>query len=553
MLCSDAGASLIFFCYTQCHTETFFDTRKYMALHKKSILKKTALVSISLLFSKLLGIPREILQVRYLGVGPLSDAFNSALKIPSLLRRIFAEGAMSAAFIPTIVKVMRNDSERQASRLMTLMYIVFGTFIMGLCLLVSIFPEPFVQLAAPGFIDKPVELAAATHLLQILIYSVFFIFSSALLAGALQAKMHFAIPSWGPALHNVFYIGGLTTCLMYGLSVSSFAGFLLLGGFVHMVLCLWVYFKLNFAIIWPDKTTYPYFKEVLYKFLPCLVSVGIIEINLLIDTRFASTLPSGSVTLVNTASKFMTIALGAFAAAFSSILLSHFSRISTYAPKRLSFYLLESTKFIFWVTVPVAILMGFFSYDIFYTLFYRLAKNNFTLDRVAEGSALLIAFLPGLFFFSLNKMMLSIYYSLHEMNYTTAITIIGTVSNIVLNRLLMPSYGAVGIASATSIAAVIQSILFLIMLRKKFGFVLYYKRFGRFLLAYGMQLSVASVLFYVLYKLCVVAIQRLMPGYADFFLHHIGLWFWVGPLCLLIAGLVYYLRNKYGTRLYFLD
>ena len=126
--------------------------------------------------------------------------------------------------------------------------------------------------------------------------------------------------------------------------------------------------------------------------------MGIIEINLLIDTRFASTLPTGSVTLVNTASKFMTIALGAFAAAFSSILLSTFLRISTYAPKRLSFYLLESTKFIFWITVPVAILMGFFSYDIFYTLFYRLAKNNFTIEQAAEGSALLIAFLPGHFF-----------------------------------------------------------------------------------------------------------------------------------------------------------
>ena len=104
------------------------------------------------------------------------------------------------------------------------------------------------------------------------------------MAGALQSKMHFAIPSWGLAIHNVFYIGGLAICLIYGLSVSSFAGFLSLGGFVHMVLCLWVYFRLNFAIIWPDKSTYLYFKEVLYKFLPCLVSVGIIEINLLIDT-----------------------------------------------------------------------------------------------------------------------------------------------------------------------------------------------------------------------------------------------------------------------------
>lgn len=110
-----------------------------------------------------------------------------------------------------------------------------------------------------------------------------------------------------------------------------------------------------------------------------------------------------------------------------------------------------------------------------------------------------------------------------------------------------------GIASATSIAAVIQTILFLIILRKKFGFVLYYQRFGRFILTYGMQLSVASILFYGLYRLGVIGIQKLLPKYADFLLHHIGLWLWVGPLCLLIAGLVYFIRNKYGTGLYFLD
>ena len=524
-----------------------------MALDKKSILKKTALVSISLLFSKLLGIPREVLQVRYLGVGPLSDAFNTALKIPSFLRKIFAEGGMSAAFIPTIVRIMRTDSELQVSRLMTLMYIVFGSFIIGLCLLVSAVPGFFVSFIAPGFISKPVEFETATHLLKILIYSVFFSFSSALLAGALQSKMHFTIPSWGPALYNVFYIGGLGICLTYGLPVSTFAYFLLLGGIVQTILSLWTYFKLHFSIMWPDETTYLYFKEVLYKFFPCLISVSIIEINFIIDNRFASRLPAGSATLVYLASRLMSIALGAFAAAFSSVLLSHFSRVSTYAPKRLSFYLLESTKFIFWVTVPVALLMTYFSYDIFYTIFYRFARNKFTLEQVAEGSALLIAFLPGLFFFSLNKMMLSIYYSLHEMSYTTAITIIGTVANVLLNRLLMPTYGAVGIATATSLAAVLQSILFLIILRKKFGFVVYYKRFGRFLLSYGMQLSVASVLFYLLYKLGVIVIQSTAPKYEDFFLHHIGLWFWVGPLCLLVAVLLYFVRNKYGTRLYFLD
>lgn len=520
-------------------------------LHKKSIVRKTAFVSIALLLSKFLGVAREVFQVRYLGVGPLSDAFNSAFKIPNLLRRIFAEGALSAAFIPTMVKVMRDDSEKQASKLMTLMALFFGTLILALCVIVSFFPEPIIYIVAPGFRDKPVELHTAIGLIRILIYFVFFIFWGGLFAGALQAKMHFTVPSWGPALLNIFYIGGLIVSIYFGLPVTAFAYFLLLGGLVQALLYLVVCFKLDVTLSLPDQRTYGYFKEVIGKFLPSLLSMSIIEINLLIDNRFASTLPAGSVTLLVLASRFMTITLGAFAVAFSSILLSHFSRISLYAPKRLSFYLLESTKLILWVTLPVALLMSYFSHDIFYTIFYRLAKNV-TLAQVEEGSVLLIAFLLGLFFFSLNKTLLSIYYSLHEMRYSTVITIVGAMANVFLNRLLMPLYGSVGIAFATSLGGILQTILFIVVLRWKFGFVLYYKRFIQFFASYCLQLTLVLGLFYMLYRLGRVCITLFIPAYEDFLLHTIGLWFWVGPLFLLFAGCVYYARKRYGVTLYFL-
>ncbi len=519
-------------------------------LQKSSIIKKTASVSLSLLFSKFLGVIREVVQVSYLGVGPLSDAFNTAMKIPTLLRKLFAEGALSAAFVPTLIRVTSDDSQEQASRLLTLTYVVFGTVILILCGLISYYPKPFIMLIAKGFANKPEELKIAISVIRILIYFVFFIFTSALLASALQAKMHFTVPAWGPALLNVFYISGLLLATRYGLSVDTFCYFLLLGGLVQSIVYAYVYFKLNFAILWPDTQTYAYFKEVMYKFIPCLLSVSVVEINLIIDNRFASTLPAGSVTLLSLSSKFMTIALGAFAVAFTTILLPHFSRISTYAPKRLSYYLLESAKLIFWVIVPVTLLMSFFAYDIFYTIFYKLA-GNFTLDQVRLAASLLIAFLPGLFFFSLNKMLLNIYYALHETRYTMYITIVGAVSNVLLNRVLMPIYGALGIAMATVIAAIIQTVLLLIVLNIRMGFVLYLRPFGQFLTKYVMQLLLFITLFYSLYK-AGVTIIRYTP-WSDMLLHHIGLWFWVGPICLIAVGLLYYLRNKGGLHLYFLE
>ncbi len=522
-------------------------------LHKKSILKKTASVSASLLFSKLLGVVREIFQVSYLGVGAFSDAFNTALKIPNLLRKIFAEGALSAAFVPTIIKVTSEDSQKQASKLMTLTYAIFGTMVLALCVLISFFPHVVIRLIASGFINKPVEMEVATSIIRILIYFVFFMFTSALLQSALQAKMHFTVPAWGPTLLNVFYIAGLAVCQWMGFSVEVFSYFLLFGGLAQALIYAYVYVGLHFTIEWPDKNTYKYFKEVIAKFIPCLLSVSIVEINLIIDNNFASTLPTGSATLVSISSKFMTIALGAFAVAFSTILLPHFSRISTYAPKRLSYYLLESTKFIFWITIPVALLMTFFSYDIFYTIFYQIT-GEFTLAMVKEAASLLVAFLPGLFFFSINKMLLNIFYALHETRYTAIITVIGVMVNVILNRFLMPLYGAQGIALATVFAAVVQTLLLLIVLQQRLGLKIYMKQFTRYMLAYGIQLAIFMGIFFLLYHLGVMAIIYVVPErFADFLLHHIGLWMWVGPICLIPAGFLYYMRNKGGVSLYFLE
>ncbi len=364
--------------------------------------------------------------------------------------------------------------------------------------------------------------------------------------------MHFTVPAWGPALLNVFYISGLLVSMYAGLSVDTFAYFLLLGGLVQTIIYGLVYFSLHFKILLPTKKTYVYFKEVLAKFVPCLLSVSIIEINLIIDNRFASTLPAGSLTLISIAAKFMMIALGAFAVAFSTILLPHFSRISMYAPKRLSFYLLESAKLIFWVTVPIALLMSFFSYDIFYTIFYRLT-GRLTISQVHEGAWLLRAFLPGLFFFSVNKVLLNIFYALHETKPTMYITIAGACTNFLLNRLLMPVYGAVGIALATALSAIVQTILFLIVLHIMFDFKIYIARFSQFILRYAVHLIIFMILFLGLYHILVAGISFFSDTWIDRLLHHIGLWFWVGPVCLGILGLFYSVRSKGGVQLYFLE
>lgn len=519
-------------------------------MHKKSILKKTAQIAGSTLTSKVLALVRSWLEIRYFGAGALSDAFWTAYNIPNILRKAFAEGALSAAFIPTLIKIVRSDQEDQASKLMTLTMLVIETIVLMICLFVFFNPKFVILLMSPGFKDKPVELSNAISLVKILIFFVLFISTSALMAGGMQARNHFTVPSWGPVLLNVFYIAGLICCLYYNLPITYFAYFVIGGGIVLLLAHFYTYFKLDYKLLWPDAKTWVYFWEIVFKFLPSLLATSVMEINFAIDNMFVSYLPAGQVSILKYSSGFLRIPLGTFAVAFSTILLSHFSRVSTYAPKRLSFYLLESSKLIFWVCLPATLLMSAFSYKFFATIF---VSKNFTVTQAITASEVLIILLSGLFFFSINKMLLSIYYSMHQTIIPTVITVIGVMVNTLFNFLLFNFIGLYGIVLGTVIGGLSQTILFLYFLHKKYNIKLYLRHFSTFILRYSAQVAIFSALFYLMYTSIVSVLEKLPLEWSEFFLHNIGFWMWTVPLSAVMFGIGYITRKFFKVKIYFLD
>ncbi len=523
-------------------------------LSRRTIIKKTAMVGLSTLFSRLLGVVREVLKVRYLGAGAMADAFNMAFKIPNTLRKVFAEGALSASFIPTLVAIQKKDEHDQVNKLMSLMFIVFEGFLLALCFLIFWKASFIVSFLAPGFVQAgadPERFLAAVKLTRITIFFIFFVSSSALCAGALQSIHQFFIPTLGPILLNISFIAGLIISLYYKLPVEQFALFVLFGGVLQLLLHIFAYLKNNFSVGVPDQTTWKNFRTVLFKFLPCLLSMSAIEINLTIDQMLASYLPVGSISLLTYAFDFTRIALGVFAVAFSTVLLPHFSRVNEYAPKRLSFYLLESTKLIFWVTVPVAIIMSFFSHKIFYTILYC---DNFPIEKVIQAASILSAFLVGLFFFSLNKILLSIYYSKHSTFLPTVISFVGTAFNTILNLILIKVWGVYGLAIATSSAAALQSALFIYMLHKRFKFQIYIKNFLEFIFRYTVQLSAIGLLFYLIYLGLNYLILYFMSEFLSYYLLETVLfWTWVAPLVAAMFGLIYLSRKFFKVKIYFLN
>jgi len=539
-------------------------------LNKKSIFKKTAQVSGSTLLSRFLGIAREMIAARYMS--PLvRDAFFTAFKIPNSLRKIFAEGALSAAMIPTVIK-MRKDGERsEINRLMTLSFLVFEGILFALCLFMIIKADLVIRFVMPGwYVDSgnfavcgvvmpgawcglgtPQEQALlATTYFRFFISFILFISSSSLLAAALQSVNHFLIPALGAAIINVFFVGGLFIGWMTGMDPKWVCLMAVLGALVQFSLHVAAYFYYGFSFERFTESTWGYFRKVMKKFLPCFCSMSVNEVCYFLDTSFTSYLPIGSMYVIHLTYRFMGIPLGVFATAFSTILLPHFSRISTYAPKRLSFYLLESAKFVFWVTVPATIIMSFLSEKIFITLFL---SKNFTIDQVETAKWVFIAYIAGLFAFSLNKILLNIFYSLHNTSIPAIISVVGMLANLGLNFVLMPYFGTMGLALATMSAGFIQAFLYAVILRIKFDFKFFYRNFMRFVSNYVLQLLVVLGALRLVYAACIYGFMTYAGTWQHFFLDTVAFWAWVAPLCALCVWVLMRTKKIFGVDLYFLN
>jgi len=516
---------------------------------KRSILKKTIEFGAPTFLSRMLGLVREILQARVIGVGGVSDAFIAALKIPNSLRKIFAEGALTGALVPTIVSLLRRDGRKSINDLMTLSFIMFEGILLALCLLVFWKPYVTIKLIAWGFSHE--QIVYAVPFLRILISFILFISSSALLGGALQAVNHFLVSAFAPVLLNLFFIAGLLVCKWFNVSLIYLCSFIVAGSATSFLLHLFVYFKYHFSFGLINKKAWFNFKGLVKKFIPSMIGMSVVEVNLFLDSTVCSFLPQGSYTLLYYGSRLMQIPLGVFAVAFSSILLSHFSRVVLYAPKRLGFYLLEAAKFIFWVTIPSAILMTLFAKKIFITLF---VSDKFSISRVPEAGYILAALLFGLFFFSINKIILNIYYALHDMKLPMYTSGISATFNFIANVMLMQKFGTVGIALATTLAGILQTVILLYYLRKKYDFTLYINFFIAFVWRYLLQLFVVIPIFYVLHRLIAHYIQHHFSSWwLNFLINKVGFWLWTLPIMGAVFVALYVTRKFFNLRMHFLD
>ena len=290
---------------------------------------KTALLSLATLLSRLLGLVREQLFALTLGASTQSDAFVIAFRIPNLLRDLFAEGALSAAFIPAYSRADHESAERGfalARRLLTLLCLLL-TFICGLGIVAA---PLLVGGLASGFAQVEGKSELAIRLTRVMMPILPFVSFAAVAMGMLNSRDKFGLPSLAPALFNVvniliavgLHLAGLSRDqVAYGWAVGA------LGGSAAQFLIQWPGLRREGFTFRPDfNFKDPLIRDILATMAPATIALAAVQINIFISSNYASTLPS-AVTWLNFAFRLLYLPMGLFGVAVGTIAGARLSRL----------------------------------------------------------------------------------------------------------------------------------------------------------------------------------------------------------------------------------
>lgn len=297
-----------------------------------NLLKSLAAVSSITMLSRVLGFVRDTILARIFGAGLATDAFFVAFKLPNLLRRIFAEGAFSQAFVPILAEYKSQQGE-EATR--TFIAYVSGllTLVLALVTALGILAAPWViWVTAPGFADTPEKFALTTDLLRVTFPYILLISLSSLAGAILNTWNRFSVPAFVPTLLNVAMIGfALFLTPYFDPPVMVLGWAVLAGGLLQLLYQLPHLRKIGMLVLPRLNLRDSGVWRVMKLMLPAILGVSVSQISLIINTVFASFLAAGSVSWMYYADRLMELPSGVLGVALGTILLPMLSK--TYSNK----------------------------------------------------------------------------------------------------------------------------------------------------------------------------------------------------------------------------
>jgi putative peptidoglycan lipid II flippase len=339
-----------------------------------SILKGTSVVGLFTLTSRVLGFVRDLLIALLFGAGGLSDAYFVAFRIPNLLRSIFAEGALTSAFVPTFAAEGKKGLSHAQSALSSIASaLVFTTIIVSL---LGIFAAPtVVSIVAPGFDSRPEQYELCVILTRIMMPYICFVSLVALLNGTLNYYLVFGASAFAQVLMNVVLIAAALLALYSSTPRQStyiLAWSVIVGGAIQVVAQLPALKKVGLRFRLSKDVWSPAVKDTLTLMLPAILGSTVYQITIFLNTLFASLLERGSISWLFYADRLTQLPLGIFSLALASVLLPLLSRAQADKDgSTFSKHLINSLRFTSFIIIPTSGALYIFAEPLISLLFER--------------------------------------------------------------------------------------------------------------------------------------------------------------------------------------
>ena len=421
------------------------------------------------MISRVLGFVRDIVIARFFGASEGTDAFFVAFKIPNFMRRLFAEGAFSQAFVPVLSEYKETQSTEALKDLLAKTAGTLATVLFFITLLGVIGAPILIYIFAPGFDAEGSRHDLAVEMLRLTFPYLLFISLTAMAGGVLNTFGKFAIPAITPVLLNLSFLAA-----MFWLSplldkpIMALAWAVLLAGIAQLAFQFPFLKQLGLLPKLSFDRQHAGVKKIMKLMLPALFGVSITQINLLVDTLLASFLVAGSVSWLYFSDRLVEFPLGIFGIALATVILPNLSK-SHAAGKEQDFSasLDSGLRWVVLLGTPAAVGLFFLAQPMLTTLFQY---DAFTTSDVGNASLSLMAYAVGLPAFILVKVLVPGFTARQDMKTPVKIGMIAVASNMLMSVTLVLFYQHAGLALATSMAAFVNAGLLFVALLKEGAF-----------------------------------------------------------------------------------
>lgn len=437
-----------------------------MSANKKSLLRSLANVSGMTMISRIFGFVRDMLMATYFGAGMATDAFNVAYKLPNLLRRVFAEGAFSQAFVPVLSEYKNKRTHEETREFVAAIMGMLCFVLLLITLAGMVFSGAVIWLTAGGFTNDPVKFGLTVELLRITFPYILFISLASMIGGVLNTWGLFSVPSFTPTILNLVFISFVVFLRVHfdppilTLAWATFVGGLLQLGFQIPFLK-----KIDMLVIPKFDFNNPAVWRVIKLMGPAIFALSISQISMVINTIYASFLPSGSISWMYYADRLMEFPTGVLGVALGTILLPSLSKHACSGNKEHFSKVLDwGIRLCLLLALPATVGLGLLSKQLTMTLFMH---GKFGLHDAIMTSYALIAYSIGLLGLILVKVLAPGFYANQDIKTPVKIALFVLACTQLMNLAFIGPLKHAGLSLSIGLSACINAAALCFLLIKK--------------------------------------------------------------------------------------